>query len=244
MALAMDRSGHRFMGPAISMGAKVIGPDDKPAVIDDGFKAMVQRVADWHKDGTMPKEVWGGAAGSTYKGANEEFVNGQVAVYFSGSWQVAQFSQKIKDAFDWAAVPQPCGPAGCTGLPGGAGLVAVKYAKNPQEVTRLMEYLGSEDVVREFSERTLFLPAHQAVAAKGVNFKTDDPNVKKSLEVFLAATQTATPLALRMPSYKWSGVIYPAVITRLGQVVAGELTLDEAYQRITADIQQKVAEAK
>jgi alpha-1,4-digalacturonate transport system substrate-binding protein len=244
IALAMDRSGHRFLGPAISMGAKVIGPDDKPALIDDGFKAMAQRVVDWHKDGTMPKEIWGGVAGSTYKGANEEFVNGQVAVYYSGSWQVAQFSQKIKDAFDWSARPQPCGPAGCPGLPGGAGLVAIKYTKNPQDVAKVMEYLGSAEIVKEFSERTLFLPAHQEVAAKGVNFKTDDPNVKKSLDIFLASTRSTTPLALRMPSYKWSGVIYPAVITRLGQVVAGELSLDEAYARMTADIQQKVAEAK
>jgi alpha-1,4-digalacturonate transport system substrate-binding protein len=98
--------------------------------------------------------------------------------------------------------------------------------------------------VREFSERTLFLPAHQGVAAKGVNFKTNDPNVKKSLEVFLGASRTTAPLALRLPSYRWSGVIYPAVISRLGQVVAGESTLDEAHARIAADIQQKVAEAK
>jgi alpha-1,4-digalacturonate transport system substrate-binding protein len=47
-----------------------------------------------------------------------------------------------------------------------------------------------------------------------------------------------------MPSYRFSGVIYPAVITRLGQVVAGEMSLDDAYARITSDIQQKVSEAK
>ncbi|WP_262297406.1 ABC transporter substrate-binding protein [Microvirga sesbaniae] len=243
IALAFDRSGHRFMGPAISMGAKVIGPDGKPAVVDEGFKAMAQRIADWHKSGIMPREIWGGVAGTTYKGANEEFVNGQVAVYFSGSWQVAQFSQKIKDSFDWSAAPEPCGPAACTGMPGGAGLVAVKYTQNPKEVARVVEYLASEPVVREFSERTLFLPAHQGVAAKGVDFKSSDPNVKKSLDIFLNATQTADPLALKMQSYKWSGTIYAAVISRLGQVVAGETQLADAYARIEDDIKQKVAEA-
>lgn len=243
IALAFDRSGHRFMGPAISMGAKVMGPDGKPAVVDEGFKAMAQRIADWHKNGTMPREIWGGVAGTTYKGANEEFVNGQVAVYFSGSWQVAQFSQKIKDNFDWSAGTEPCGPATCTGMPGGAGLVAVKYTKNPKEVARVVEYLASEPVVREFSERTLFLPAHQGVAAKGVDFKSSDPNVKKSLDIFLNATRTVDPLALKMPSYKWSGTIYAAVISRLGQVVAGEAQLSDAYVRIEDDIKQKVAEA-
>jgi len=243
IALAFDRSGHRFMGPAISMGAKVIGPDDKPAVVDEGFKAMAERIVEWHKNGIMPREIWGGVAGTTYKGANEEFVNGQVAVYFSGSWQVAQFSQKIKDNFDWSAGPEPCGPAACTGMPGGAGLVAVKYTQNPKDVARVIEYLASEPVVREFSERTLFLPAHQGVAAKGVDFKSNDPNVKKSLDTFLKATQTADPLALKMQSYKWSGTIYAAVISRLGQVVAGETQLSDAYARIEDDIKQKVAEA-
>ncbi|MET0430514.1 MAG: extracellular solute-binding protein [Microvirga sp.] len=243
IALAFDRSGHRFMGPAISMGAKVIGPDGKPAVIDDGFKAMAQRIADWHKDGTMPREIWGGVAGTTYKGANDEFVNGQVAVYFSGYWQVAQFAQKIKDNFDWSAAPEPCGPAACTGMPGGAGLVAVKYSQHPAEVARVVEYLASEPVVREFSERTLFLPAHQGVAAKGVAFKSTDPNVKKSLDIFLKATQSASPLAVRMQSYKWSGTIYASVISRLGQVVSGEAQLPDAYARIEDDIKQKVAEA-
>jgi alpha-1,4-digalacturonate transport system substrate-binding protein len=204
---------------------------------------MAQRIADWHKAGIMPREIWGGVAGTTYKGANDEFVNGQVAVYFSGSWQVAQFAQKIKDNFDWSAGSEPCGPAACTGMPGGAGLVAVKYTQAPKEVARVMEYLASEPVVREFSERTLFLPAHQGVAAKGVDFKSSDPNVKKSLEVFLKATQTADPLALKMQSYKWSGAIYAAVVSRLGQVVAGEAQLPEAYTRIEEDVRQKVAES-
>jgi alpha-1,4-digalacturonate transport system substrate-binding protein len=130
-------------------------------------------------------------------------------------------------------------------MPGGAGLVAVKYTKAPEEVTRLMEYLASEPVVREFSERTLFLPAHQGLAEKGLDFKTNDPNVKKSLDVFLASTRTLAPVARRLQAYRWSAsAIYPAVITRLGQVVAGETSLDDAYARITAEVQQKVSEAK
>lgn len=242
IALAMDRSGHRFTGPAISMGAKLIGADDMPAVVDDGFKAMAERIAKWHEDGTMPKEIWGGAAGTTYKGANEEFVNGQVAVYYSGSWQIGQFSQKIGDAFDWSAVPQPCGPAACTGMPGGAGMVAVRYTKSPEAVAKLMEFLASEAVVKEFSERTLFIPAHRGLAEKGIDFQSDDANAKRSLDTFLAMTKTLSPIAERMASYKWAGAIYAAVISRLGQVVAGEMTLEDAYARIEDDVKQKVAE--
>ena len=84
IALGWDRSGHRLAGPAISMGAKYIGEDGMPAVIDDGFKAMTGRIAKWHEEGTMPKEIWGGVAGQTYAALNEEFANGNVVMYEFG----------------------------------------------------------------------------------------------------------------------------------------------------------------
>ena len=66
-------------------------------VVDDGFKAMAQRVYDWHQDGTMSNELWGSVSGSTYRGANEEFANAQVVMYMSGSWQIGQFTDTIGD---------------------------------------------------------------------------------------------------------------------------------------------------
>jgi len=242
--LAIDRSGHRIAGPAISFGAKFIAPDGQPAVIDDGFKALAERVAKWHEDGTMPREIWGGVAGKTYKAANEEFANGQVVMYFSGSWQIAQFEKTIGDAFDWGAVPPPCGPAACTGLPGGAGVVAIKYTQHPEEVARLVEYLASEPVLKEFYERTLFLPGHVGITQSGLNYQTENESVKQSLDAFLQSARNLAELANRMPSWAWSNIVYEAMITRLSQVVAGELTLDDAYTRIEEDVKSKVAAAQ
>jgi len=244
MGLAFDRSGHRFTGPALSMGAKLFDAKGDPAVLDEGFKAMAGRIVDWHKSGLMPKEIWGGVSGTTYKGANEEFVNSQLVMYMSGSWQIPQFAKNIGDAFDWVAVPNPCGPAACTGLPGGAGLVAVKYTKQPQAVAKVMEYLSSEPVMREFVERTQFIPAHANLAKQKLNYQTDNPLVKAALEVFVKETSKFTPTALAMQSNKWSGTIYAALISRLGQVVAGEMSIDDAYARIDEDIKKKMAETK
>ena len=85
-----DRSGHRVSGPAIAMGAKMFDADGNPALIDDGLKAMAQRLYDWREDGTMSKELWGSVSGSSYLGANEDFANAQVVMYMSGSWQIPQ----------------------------------------------------------------------------------------------------------------------------------------------------------
>lgn len=242
-AMAMDRSGHRLTGPNISYGANYIGPDGMPAPLDDGAKAFITKFVGWTGDGTMMKDVWVSAAGSTYRAASEDFINAQLAYYYSGSWQVPNFAAKIGDAFDWVATGSPCGPAACSGMPGGAGLVAVKYTKNPQDVAKVMDYLASEPVLKEFTERSLFVPAHKTLLAGKLDFKTDDQQVKAALDTFVAATATTSEVAKKLPGWRWSDTYFGALVTRVSQVVAGELSLDEAFARIDADIAAKVKDA-
>ena len=196
-AMVMDRSGHRLAGPAVSEGAKYFNAEGYPAMVgDEGFKKMAQLMVDWHADGTMMPEVWIGSGGS-YVAGNEPFINGQVALYMSGSWQVGQFADKIADAFDWEAVPNPCGPGGCTGMPGGAALVAINTTEHPEEVARVMEYLTQEDVMAEFYGRTLFIPGHLGLADKGIDFDTDLPQAKQSLEMFASQVGKLAAACLR-----------------------------------------------
>ena len=239
-AMALDRSGHRLTGPNLSFGAKYIGADGKPAPLDQGAKDFITKFVGWAGDGIMMKDVWVSAAGSTYRAAAEDFINGQLVYYYSGSWQVPNFAAKIGDGFDWVATGSPCGPAACTGMPGGAGLVAVKYTKNPQDVAKVMDYLASEEVVKEFSERTLFIPSHKGVLAKGLEYKTEDPQVKAALQAFIAASGKTSEEAQKLPGWRWADAFYGALVTRVGQAVAGELTLDETFARIDEDVAQKV----
>ncbi|NOZ31656.1 MAG: carbohydrate ABC transporter substrate-binding protein [Alphaproteobacteria bacterium] len=239
---AMDRSGHRISGPNISFGANYVGADGLPAPIDDGVKAMVSRFVEWNAQGIMNPEVWVSASGTTYRAAADDFINGQLVYYYSGNWQISNLSTKIGDTFDWVATGSPCGTAACSGMPGGAGLVAVKYTKNPEDVGKVMDYLASAEVVKEFSERTLFIPAHRGVIAQGLQFQSDDPQVNAALSGFVAASASTDPNALFLPGWKWAGTYYGALVSRTSQVIAGELTLEEAYERMDADIAAKVAE--
>ena len=242
--MAWDRSGHRVAGPAISMGAKMFDESGEPALVDDGLKMMATKLYDWHQDGTMAKELWGSVSGSQYLGANEDFANAKVVMYMSGSWQIPQFADKIGDAFDWWAVPAPCGPAACTGMPGGASLVALKTSKHPEEVGKLMDYLSSEDVLAEFYGKTLFIPGHLGLAAKGIDFATDDPRAKHALSTFAAAVPTISPIAFELQGYVNNRVMFNALISRLGEAIVGELTLDQAFDRMTQDVEQQLAEKK
>lgn len=243
-AMAMDRSGHRLAGPAVSMGATYFDADGNPALVgDEGFKTMAQLMVDWHADGTMIPEVWIGAAGS-YQAANEPFINGQLVFYMSGSWQVGQFNQLIGDAFDWEAVPNPCGPAACTGMPGGAALVAINTTEHPEEVARVMEFLTAEENMAEFYGRTLFIPGHLGLAESGVEFEAELPQALTSLNVFASEVGKLEQLAYDLQAYQYNTVLFNATRDRLTQVFAGELTLDEAIERMQEDIDSGIAAAK
>lgn len=242
-AFAIDRSGHRISGPNVSYGANYIGADGKPAPVDDGTKAFAGKLVDWTNEGLMLKDTWVAAAGSTYRAAADDFINAQIPFYYSGSWQVANLATKIGDGFDWVATGSPCGTAGCSGLKGGAALVAIKYTKNPTDVAKVMEYLASEPVVKEFSERTLFLPAHQGVIDKGgLSWVSEDKNVGPALDAFVAASSQTLPAADALPAWVWANAYYGALVTRISQVMAGEMTLDDAWPRIDQDIADKVAQ--
>lgn len=241
--VAFDRSGHRFYGLAVSQGSKMAaGADGSPVPVDDGFKRAAQLIFDWHKTGVMSKELWGSVSGTAYRGANEEFKNAQVPFYMSGSWQIAQFDKTVGNAFDWGAVATPCGPANCSGMPGGAGLIAIKATKHPAEVAKVMEFLASEEVLAEFYARTLFVPGHIGIAKKGVTYQGASPQAAAALKAFGDSVAALDQAAYRIQGNPYSRIVFNAAISRLGQAIAGEISLEDAYKRIESDVAQQVAE--
>ena len=243
-AFAIDRSGHRITGPAISYGSQIIGKDGLPAPLDQGAKDYMTKLVNWTKDGTADKDVWVSASGTTYRAGADDFINSQVAYYYSGSWQIPNFATKIGTNFDWVATGSPCGPAGCSGMPGGAGLVAIKSTKNPKDVGVVMDWLASSPVYKEFIERTLFLPANKEVIAQGLDYKTDNASVKAALNEFVKASSSTAAEANQMQAWKWNNAVWGAWVSRLSQAMAGELSVDDAFKRIDEDVAQKVKEAK
>ena len=94
----------------------------------------------------------------------------------------------------------------------------------------------------EFYSRALFVPGHVGIAAKGVEYKSGSEAARAALKVFTTEVQQISPAAYRLQGYSGSRIIFNAAISRLGQAVAGEIGLDEAYRRITDDVTQQIAE--
>lgn len=240
-AMAMDRSGHRFAPLAVAMGAKVFDAKGNP-VIDDGYKAAAVKFVDWNKAGYMPKEVWGGVGGSAYRDAFEEFANGRVVLYYSGSWQVKRMDTQVTKNFDWIVVPAPCGPAGCTAMPGGAAFVALKRTKNPADVAKFLDFLATEDIYKELMAKTENIPAHAAVAKAGVTYDVS-PNAKAALNTFVGDVPKIAAPNYELQGYRLNRAIFLPTAQRLGQAVAGEMSTDDALKRMAQDMDEQVKAA-
>lgn len=242
--MAIDRTGHRVAGPAISFGAKIFAADGTPALADAGFRAFVTKFVGWIKDGTMARDVWVSQGGAAYQDAAQEFINGRLVYYYSGSWQTGRFEKAIGDAFDWEVVGSPCGPAACSGMPGGAALVGFKRTAHPEAVAKVIDYFASEPVHAQLVERTKNVPAHKGIAAKGLAYPDATPAGRRALQNWSKAVAKISPIAYAYQGYPLNRVMFNATTTRVSQAIVGELTLDAAFAKIDADIAEAVAQAK
>ncbi len=241
-AMALDRSGHRLAGPAISMGATIFDEEGNPQLVDEGFQTMVEKFVEWNQDGTMAKEVWGGSGGATYQDAAQEFANANLPYYFSGSWQVARFDETIGDAFDWEVVGSPCGPGGCTGMPGGAGMVGFASTEHPEAVAKVIDYMASEPVHAELIARTKNVPAHKGLAEQGLDYPDVSPQAQEALQAWGRQVPTITETAYKYQGFPLNRAMFNATVERVSQAIVGELTVDEALARIQSDIDEAVAQ--
>jgi alpha-1,4-digalacturonate transport system substrate-binding protein len=241
-AMAWDRSGHRFAGPAISYGAKIFDAQGN-AVIDDGYKTAINKFVGWHKDGAMLKEVWAGSGGSTYADSIGEFINGNAVMVLSGSWQIGRLNKDIGNKFDWTAVPNPCGPAACSGIPGGAAWVALKTSKSPKEVGMFLDFMASEAAYAEFTGRNNQIPAHLGMSGK-VKYTSPHAAVNNALGVFSAGVGQLAPAAFQFQGYKFNRAIMLPTVARVTQAIVGEMSTEEAIVKLNADMQDAIKQAQ
>lgn len=237
--MIMDRSGHRMAGPAMSYGAAYFD-DAGNFIIDDGFREFAQKMIDWHTSGLMPADIWPAVSGSKYANGNEMFFSEDVPFYMSGSWNTGNVQNNVGDAFDWAVVPVPCGPAGCGVMPGGAGLVAF-MGDNDAEAAKFVAWMGEEEQAREWYTKTFAIPANATLQAEGLDYASAGASdaVAAGLNAFTAMAAAAaetTPQAYALQGNPNNFVVFNATVQYLSAAMNGELTLDEAMEKIDEEL--------
>jgi alpha-1,4-digalacturonate transport system substrate-binding protein len=241
--MVMDRSGHRMAGPAMSYGAAYFDEAGQ-ITVDEGFRKFSELMIAWHESGLMPPDIWPAASGAKYTNGNELFFNQEVPFYMSGSWNTANVHENVGDAFDWAVVPVPCGPAGCGVMPGGQGFVAFKSGDAEREAAaaEFVAWMGAEEQAREWYARTFAIPAHAALQAEGLDYQSAGASeaVAEALQRFTEMAARAaedTPQAYDLQGSKFGFVMYNATVQYLSAAMNGELTLDEALDKIGEELE-------
>lgn len=235
MPMEMDRSAHRFASLALSYGAKLVD-DQGHFVVDAGLKAAVEKFVAWHRDGTMPMDLWGAVGGTTHLDRFSDFMNGKVVFYFGGSWSLFLMDKAAGDAFDWKVVDAPCGTAGCVLMPGGAAMVAFKHTKHPRLAARYLVFLAREDNMRAALARHANIPAATTLVKTGVDYPHDSERVRAALAAFTRQMPNVPAEAYRFQGWRYQRAALNSLTTRISQILTRELDVDTALAFVRRDV--------
>ena len=86
----------------------------------------LQTFVDKNNEGIMPKAIW---AGGSTDNPGDYFKNGDVGMYFSGSWNYNAFTTDIT-GFEWGVMPSPVGSVSGSAILGGSGLAVPENSAN------------------------------------------------------------------------------------------------------------------
>lgn len=150
--VVMDRSGHRLRAMMYEFGSTAFAKEGGKYAADDKAVETLEYFAKINDDQTMPKSVW-----LSGEDGNAMFKSGQVAAYYSGSWQVADFNKNIKD-FEWMSVPLPKQPVNATNL-GGGFMIAFKDTGADEEARKFIDWFYEDANYTEFAQLGGYLPA-------------------------------------------------------------------------------------
>ncbi|HEX2145986.1 MAG TPA: extracellular solute-binding protein [Glycomyces sp.] len=155
--LVMDPSSHRLRAMMYQFGSDgfTLGDDCKYSTDEAATTAALELFANINDDDVMPRSVW--VSGDD---PNALFKSGQVAAYYSGSWQVADFQANISD-FEWASALMPAQTRRATNL--GGGYIVVYKNDRSKTAIDFLNWLFSAENYTEISEISGFLPVIQGL---------------------------------------------------------------------------------
>jgi len=126
-------------------------------------------------------------------------------------------------------------------MPGGAGVVGFKHTEHPEAVGKLIDFVARDDVQAAVLAKTKNIPANAKLQAEGVAYVDAPEAVITALTTFATAVPDFSPVAFQLQGYRNNRAIFTATPARITQAIVGELTLDEALERLDADVAEAVA---
>ena len=155
------------------------------------------------------------------------FTNGQVGMYFSGSWAVPlYFDKDIKGAFEYDVAAIPKGPRCRATFYGGASYAVLNGSKHKELAWELVKFMVSKESLRERAITEQVVPSRISVAES--NAFLDLPGPPKHRKVFLDAISYGRSI----PSVPCSEEMNSIIGNDLGLLQIGDETAKSACKRV------------
>lgn len=223
--LAVDGSRARYDNLMYMNGGSMVvkdGDSFKVAINSQQNIDTLQAFIDKNNEGLLPKGIW---AGGTTDNPADYFANGDLGMYFSGSWNYARFYSSVLP-FRFGVMPSPVGSAGGSAILGGAGLAVPNNAKNKELGLSFIKWLYEEEDGQHFRD---YLSIDRGLSSlKGITYVPDSENAKADYEVLQAEVGQVTDAFSVDESSSWRNFLDNEYRDAIKQAVHGSLTAAEA----------------
>ena len=231
--MAMDDSRARYDNMMYMYGGSMVqkaGDSFAVAINSPETIAALTEFIEWNNS-VMPKAIW---AGGTTDNPADYFQNGDVGIYFSGSWNYNMFYQNI-DSFEWGIMPSPVGPAGRSAILGGSGLAVPKNASNSALAIEFIKWFYENP--ENFS---YFLSLDKGLSSIiGVTYTPDDPKVAADYEILQTEVANTSELFNVDESSSWRNYYDNEYRDALHQAVNGDMSAEEALTEFAEMLSRK-----
>ena len=157
--LVVDRSSHREKSFLFEFGSTWWLPDASGNYTTNAAtKTGLNYFKSLTDDVFMPKSVW-----VSNDDPNALFKSGQVAAYYSGSWQIADFAANIKN-FEWTSVYLPKQPVRSSNFGEAADIVAFSGTGQEQAAHDWLNWLYTPANYQKLCEYSVMLPAIDGIS--------------------------------------------------------------------------------
>lgn len=224
--------GYRFLPFMYMNGGALLGEDGKTIAVDSPqAKQALELYAGWRardlvtKNGFMQKQE-----------ATMLFVAKKLAFVFAGSWHCSYMEENMPGNWGVTYMPQVNGKTSSD--LGGNGVFAYSGTKYPKAAAIFMEYLASEEGMREFCQKGNFIPVRQSLIEGGVTFS----EFGEEMQTFMNIVSTIDPkMALdeTSPRFQQLNVIFSE---QMDPLVLGQASPQQAAAEMKTQMEQALAE--
>jgi len=230
--LAVDYSRARYDNLMYSNGGSITETiDGQPVVAVNSPEniATLQKFIEANDEGIAPKNIW---AGGSPDNPMNYFENGDVGIYLSGSFNYANIARDAK--IEFGVMPSPIGTKQQSALNGGRGWGVPKNSPNAALATEFVKWFyNSESTYQEFLDLDFGLPFMENYTYEPTStFQADD------YQLYVQELANIPEEFLVDEANQWGLYLEDDYRQAMSQAVSGELSAEEALNRVAERIAQ------